>query len=619
MQHVSHWIARALAVLGALMVLTPSYVLAQDRDATEVKATEPPEITWHPWGNELFAAAKRENRHILLDLNARWCHWCHFMERRTYAHPDVRELVANGYLAVRVDQDANPDLASRYGDWGWPATIIFDPQGNEVAKLQGFQRPSLMSTILYIIRNQPEQIPKLPTRRGFAKSTTAFLDSAQRARILDLMKNSYDTEHAGWGRRLKFLQPDVVEYALREARHGNTELEQRVRASLDAALVLIDPEWGGIYQYSHKRDWSAPHFEKLMWFQAQNMRAYALAYRQFGDPKYLEAVQSLYGYLTTYLRSPEGAFYTSQDADVDAETLGEDFYRLSAAERARQPKSPPIDTNRYARENGWAITGLLAVYDVTGDEAALDHAITAAEWVLKNRRLPGGGFTHGVNDRGGPFLSDSLAMARALLGLYAATGDARWLREAERAGDYLDSTFRHPGAGFVTTAKPAAEAAAFAQPYFNIDENTRLARFANALHRVSGKARFRDMVVHAMRYLTTDAVTTERRFLVGIVLADDELAVEPPHIAIVGAKEHAQSKRLLREALKLPFSYRRIDFWDPDKETPPNPDVTYPPLEKPAAFACANQICSLPVFEPEGLAPVVQRMLDQRVVRKTDN
>ncbi|MEM8744710.1 MAG: hypothetical protein AAGF14_08770, partial [Pseudomonadota bacterium] len=513
----------------------------------------------------------------------------------------------------------NPDLASRYGDWGWPATIIFDPAGHEVAKLQGFQRPSLMTTILYIVRNEPEQIPKLPKARDFAKSETAFLDDAQRERILKLMDDSYDVEHAGWGRRLKFLQPDVVEHALLEARRGNADMESRVRASLDAALVLIDPEWGGIYQYSHKRDWSAPHFEKLMWFQAQNMRIYALAYKQFGDPRYLKAVQSLYSYLTRYLRSPEGAFYTSQDADVDAETLGEHFYRLSAAERAREPKSPPIDKNRYARENGWAISGLLAVFDVTADPAALDHAVGAAEWILANRRLGQGGFAHGANDRGGPFLSDSLAMARALLDLYAATGDVRWLREAERTGDYMIATFRNPEAGFVTTARPAAGAAAFAKPYFNIEENTRLARFANALHRVSGKTRFREMAAHAMRYLTTDEVTRERRFLVGLVLADAEFAVEPAHIAILGAKDDPQARRLHNEALRLPFSYRRIDFWDPEKESVPNPDVTYPPLDKPAAFACANQICSLPVFDPEGLAPVVQRMLRQRVIRRAEN
>ncbi|MDA7949172.1 MAG: DUF255 domain-containing protein [Hyphomicrobiaceae bacterium] len=620
MRHIIRLSFRNLCAALAALLFTSSLANAQDGSgAAPAPPKEPPQITWHAWGDALFETAKRENRHILLDLNARWCHWCHFMERRTYAHPDVRELVARGYLAVRVDQDANPDLASRYGDWGWPATIIFDPQGNEVAKLQGFQRPSLMSMILYVVRNQPEQIPKLPTERAFAKSATAFLDEAQRTRILDLMDKSYDTEHAGWGRRLKFLRPDMVEFALRAARRGDKIMEQRVRASLDAAIALVDLEWGGIYQYSHKRDWSAPHFEKLMWSQAQNMRLYALAYKQLGDEKYLDVAQSLYGYLTTYLRGPQGAFYTSQDADVDAETLGEDFYKLSAVERARQPKSPPIDKNRYARENGWAISGLLAVYDVTGDQAVREHAIRAAEWVLANRALPGGGFSHGDNDRGGPFLSDALAMARGLLDLYAATGDVRWLREAEKTGDFMKAMFAHAAAGFMTTAKPAAGAAAFAKPYFNIEENIRLARFSNIIHRVSGKARFREMAVHAMRYLTTDEVTKERRFLVGIVLADEELAVEPAQITVVGAKTDDRAKRLHRAALKLAFSYRHIDWWDPAKEALPNPDVTYPPLDRPAAFACANQICSLPVFEPEGLAPVVQRMLQQRVVRRAEN
>ncbi len=608
------FLAILLTALALLLPLPPAH--AQQPGTDSPPATQPPQIVWHAWSDELFAEAKRRKRHILLDLNARWCHWCHFMEQRTYMAADVRKLVAEGYLAVRVDQDANPDLASRYGDWGWPATIIFDPEGQEVAKLQGFQRPSLMATILYTVRHHPDRVPKLKAERGVARSPTAFLTDIKTKRILDLLAQTYDAEHGGWGRRLKFLQPDIVEYALKQAHLGNATMRQRVRASLDAAMVLVDKEWGGIYQYSHKRDWSAPHYEKIMWFQAQNMRMYAWAYKQFGDPRYLEVAQGLYRYLTTYLLSPEGAFYTSQDADVDAETLGEDFYKLPAQEREALPKAPPIDTNRYTRENGWAISGILALYDVTGDEAMLGHAVRAARWILAKRRLPDGGFAHGEDDARGPFLPDNVAIAQAMLDLYTATGDARWLQRAERTADFIAASFQHPTAGFATTLTATARAAAFAKPYLNIEENIHAARFANAMHRTLGSKRFRDMAVHAMRYLATDNVTKERRFLVGIVLADEELAVEPAHIAIVGAKDAPLAKSLHREARKLPFTYRRIDWWDPAKGPPPNPDVTYPQLDKPAAFACANQICSLPVFEPAALAGVVDRMLKQRIVKR---
>ena len=379
-------------------------VLAQHAAKAEKPVAESPapEIVWREWDETLFPEARSRKRFVLLDLNARWCHWCHFMERRTYAHPVVRRIIDAGYIAVRVDQDANPDLASRYGDWGWPATIVFDQDGHEVAKFRGFLRPSLMTNILYTILHNPDQVPALPPQAEHTKSPDPFLSDKQRDAILKVMADSYDTDHAGWGKRLKFLQPDVVEYALERARNGDKALERHVRDSLDAALSLVDPVWGGVYQYSHKRDWSAPHFEKLMWFQSQYLRLYSRAYALFGDERYLETARAIHTYLTTHLMNPDGSFYTSQDADVDENILGEHFYKLDAAERATAGKSPPIDTNRYARENGWAISGLLALYGVTGETSILRQAERAANWVVANRQIDGGGYAHGGSGSWGP-------------------------------------------------------------------------------------------------------------------------------------------------------------------------------------------------------------------------
>ena len=97
---------------------------------------------WSEWSDDLFARAAAEQRFVILDLEAVWCHWCHVMEKTTYANPEVKELLAAKYLPVRVDQDANPDLSSRYGDWGWPATIVFGPDGTEIAKIRAISSPS---------------------------------------------------------------------------------------------------------------------------------------------------------------------------------------------------------------------------------------------------------------------------------------------------------------------------------------------------------------------------------------------------------------------------------------------------------------------------------------------
>ncbi|MEM8688673.1 MAG: DUF255 domain-containing protein [Pseudomonadota bacterium] len=572
----------------------------------------PPEIVWREWNDKLFRDAKQTKRYILLDLHARWCHWCHFMERRTYASAPVREIVDAGYLAVKVDQDANPDLASRYGDWGWPATIIFDPDGKEVAKLQGFQRPSLMANILYTVLAHPERVPQLKQDAEVKPSASLYLTDEQRGQLVGLLEETYDKEHAGWGRRLKFLQPEVIEYALKRSREGDATMTKRLRRTLDAAMSLIDPVWGGTYQYSHARDWSAPHYEKIMAFQAQGISLYAKAYAQFGDEKYLKAALEIARFLMTRMRSPKGAFYTSQDADVDEEVLGKAFYTLGQAERAALGKQPSIDKNRYARENGWAASGLLDLYAVTGESTYRDAARDALEWVMGNRVLPGGGFRHGSDDKGGPYLSDTLAMGEAMLALYMASGETVWLTRSAEAADFLGAKFKFPVAGFMTTHKPRVAAGAFRQPHLNIEENIHLSRFANMLSRTHGAKRFRDLAGHAMQYLTSDSVVSRRRFMLGTVLADTELAIEPAHITIIGRTGDAVADALHAAALKLPLGYKRVDRWDPAAGPLLNPDVKYPEMDRAAAFACANQLCSLPVFEASELVDTVEKMMTRR-------
>src|ERR1700722_14812106 len=105
-------------------------------------------IKWSGWGDEVFTRAKAEQRFVILDLEAVWCHWCHVMEKTTYSDPQVGELMKSKYLPVKVDQDANPDLSNRYGDWGWPATIVFNSDGTESAKIRGYIRPERMQALL---------------------------------------------------------------------------------------------------------------------------------------------------------------------------------------------------------------------------------------------------------------------------------------------------------------------------------------------------------------------------------------------------------------------------------------------------------------------------------------
>ncbi|MEM7426731.1 MAG: hypothetical protein AAF441_11580, partial [Pseudomonadota bacterium] len=275
-------------------------------------------------------------------------------------------------------------------------------------------------------------------------------------------------------------------------------------------------------------------------------------------------------------------------------------------------KEPSIDKNRYARENGWAASGLFDLYAATGDARYREAARQALEWVVANRTLEGGGFRHGTGDKGGPYLSDTLAMGKAMLSLYMATGETAWLTRAAEAADFIEARFKYPAAGFATTHKPRVAAAAFLRPHLNIEENIHLARFANLLSRTHGAQRFRQIAVHAMQYLTSESVVSRRRFMLGTVLADAELAIEPAHVTIIGASGDPAAAALHKAALKLPLGYKRVDRWDPVKGPLLNPDVKYPEMDQAAAFACANQLCSLPVFEPKALTETVERMMNRR-------
>jgi uncharacterized protein YyaL (SSP411 family) len=570
-------------------------------------------IKWSGWGDEVFGRAKAEQRFVILDLEAVWCHWCHVMEKTTYADPEVVELMQSKYLPVRVDQDANPDLSSRYGDWGWPATIIFGPDGSEIAKIRGYIEPERMQALLKAVIEDPSPGPSVTEAFEVKPSTSAFLTKAQRAELLKNYDESYEAALGGWGSNQKYIDADSLDYAMARAEAGDATAIKRARQTLDAAIALIDPVWGGVFQYSEGGSWTHPHYEKIMSFQAQYMRQYSQAYALWQDPKYLEAARNIQRYLASFLMAPNGAYYVSQDADLDHETDGHAYYALDDAAR-RKLGLPRIDKNIYARENGWAVSGLVAFFNVTNDPQALAAAEHAANWINGNRLLAEGGFRHGDNDRGGPFLGDTVAMGQAFLDLYAATGKRDWLNAAAKSGDFVAASFRDEAGGFFTSKTAEAKTGVFAKPAKLIDDQIQVARFMNLLDRYFGGDKYRGQAAHAMQYLS-GASTEMIRPLPGVLLADEENAVEPTHMTIVGHKDDPRAQALHAFARAYPARYKRLEWLDLREGALPNPDVEYPDLGEPAAFACSNRICSYPSFSAAELQATIKQMAKLRPTR----
>jgi len=599
---------RTRFVFAALFAIFALPVLAVAETKTESGHGKGP-IEWQSWKPGLFDQAKAENRFVILDLEAVWCHWCHVMDEKTYRDPKVVELLNARYLPVRVDQDANPDLSNRYGDWGWPATIVFAPDGSEIVKRRGYIAPEQMAALLEAIIKDPSPGPSVGKDVDVVPSTRPVLTAPQRSGLLEAVNGAYDEMHGGWGDVHKFIDPDAMDWLITKAEDGDTAAARRARQTFDAALNLIDREYGGIYQYSDSKDWKSPHYEKIMWYQSNGLRQYSAAYAFWKDSKYLDAASALQLYLLGTMLSPEGAFYTSQDADVDAAIPGRTYYTMPKSERVALGRHPRIDRNIYARENGWAISGLAAYANATGDDASLAAAERAARFIIANRSTGGGGFRHGETDRGGPYLGDTLAMGQAALDLYAATGSREWLTVARNAGSYIAKFFKDERGGFLTSLAAEEKTGVFTKPIKPFDEQIQVTRFAIRLLRYFGDNADRELAEHGMKYLASDDIVAQMRMPAAILLTEQEFVREPTHITIAGRKNDPEAAALHRAARAYPAINKRLDWWDKREGALPNPDVTYPDLEQAAAFACSNSLCSLPAFSAIELTQTVARML----------
>jgi uncharacterized protein YyaL (SSP411 family) len=591
-----------------LATLIASTAIAQDADSPRHPASplkQDSKLNWRGWSEDVFSRAKRDQRFVLLDLEAVWCHWCHVMDATTYRDPKVVALLNKRYLTVRVDQDSRPDLSNRYEDYGWPATVVFDAAGHEIVKRQGYLAPDEMASMLQAIIDDPTPGPSVPAETEISFPMNPLMPASLRTQLEKDYLAGYDAKQGSWGFDQKYLDWDCVEYAMNLAARGDARADHMARQTLDAQLQLLDPIWGGVYQYSTDGVWTKPHFEKIMSMQAENLRIYAQAYGQWRDPNYLQAAQSIQRFLKTFLTSPSGAFYTSQDADVVAGQHSAEYFALDDQGR-RKHGVPRVDTHIYARENGWAITALASLYSVTADGKTLDQAVRAADWVTLHHRFSAGGFRHGPRDVAGPFLGDSIAMTRAYLALYGVTGDRKWLHEAEITMQFVSRTFLSAtGAGFITAVTPTDHAY---QPHPQRDENVAVVRASNLLFHYTGDAKYRQIAVIAMRYLAATPIAT-RLPVASVLLVDDEVGRPPLHLTVVGHKDDPAAKALFLAAMEYPSTYKRLEWWDTREGRLPNPDVQYPVVQRAAAYLCTERTCSAPIFSAEEIAVKVRRIL----------
>lgn len=468
------------------------------------------QIHWQSYNAASFEKARDENKLLLLDLKANWCHWCHVMDQKTYATPEVIRYINKHYVAMKVDHDARPDLAERYRKWGWPATVILTADGNELHKQAGYINPDKFLNLITHLRNSPQDTQTLQFPKNIARSP--HIEKSLEQRLIKRNLQTFDSKEGSLKLAQKFIDPEAIIWDFQLAKRGDKSAKKRIQLTLDKAIALVDPVFGGAYQYSTHGDWKHPHYEKIMTVQATYLMVYAKAYQFFKDPRYLNASESIANYLNRFMSDPNGGFYTSQDADLKQGNKAHDYYKADFNERMKQG-IPKIDKNQYSAENALAIDGLLHLYEASQNRAYLKRASDALLWVEKNRGQGDGGYRHAQKDPAGPYLADTLNMGIAWLHLYQISQLDNMKQKAEKAAAYIKKHFMHQQAGFLS----AADNGTPVPPLPQIDQNIRATRFFLMLYQESKKTQHLKLAEQGLRYLNTPDVALSRLTDAGIL------------------------------------------------------------------------------------------------------
>jgi uncharacterized protein YyaL (SSP411 family) len=303
-------------------------------------------VDWYPWGEEAFARARADGKPVLLSVGYSACHWCHVMERESFEDPDTARVMNDHYVSVKVDREERPDVDQIYmeavqrltGHGGWPMTVFLTPDG--VPFYGGTYFPPTDRHGLPSFRRVLEAVAAhYRDNRGqaeeFGRQLLAELRQHERVRsggdlltreILDRafqqLGGEFDRQHGGLGRAPKFPQPMTWDFVLRYwHRMAAAEPLAMVRRTLTgmARGGMYDQLGGGFHRYSVDAEWLVPHFEKMLYDNAQLALLYLHAWQATGDPEYRRIAVETLDYVAREMTDPEGGFYSTQDADSEGE------------------------------------------------------------------------------------------------------------------------------------------------------------------------------------------------------------------------------------------------------------------------------------------------------------
>ncbi|MFA6448285.1 MAG: thioredoxin domain-containing protein [bacterium] len=498
-------------------------------------------VEWRPWGEDAFAKAKAENKPVFLSIGYSTCHWCHVMAHESFENPETAQALNDGFISIKVDREERPDIDSVYmsvcqamtGAGGWPLSIFMTPEklpffaGTYFPPVARYNMPAfntILSEISDMWKNNRSRIDAsakeiaahLRTRvSGDSKTSIATPGAETLKRAFLYFNSEYDKRFGGFRESgPKFPTPHNLTFLLRHwKKTGDPAALNMAVNTLDRINRggIHDHVGGGFHRYSTDREWFVPHFEKMLYDQALLARAFLEAYQATLKREFADAARDIFDYILRDMTSPEGGFYSAEDADSEGAegkfyvwtktelnsllgnhaALFADFYgvvpngnfedsanilhvsqplddfaksrdydidklasilaegraKLFVARNRRQ--RPHLDDKIIASWNGLMISSFAFGARVLGEARYAQAAGKAADFVLTNMRANGRIFRR---RRAGDtavngFLDDYAFLALALLDLYEATFDPLRIQQANDIADSMIAKFHDPKSG----------------------------------------------------------------------------------------------------------------------------------------------------------------------------
>jgi uncharacterized protein YyaL (SSP411 family) len=353
-------------------------------------------VDWYPWGSEALAKAKAEDKPILVSIGYSACHWCHVMEHESFEDPETAAVMNEHFVNVKVDREERPDVDALYmtavqamtGHGGWPLNVFLMPDGTpfyggtywppeDRMGMPAFQR--VLEAVADTYRTQREQIEEQGERvRDVLQQAMSVqpepgeIEERLISEAVELLGQRFDARHGGFGGAPKFPQASVLEFLLRADRFlDSARARTMVTTTLDrmAAGGIYDQIGGGFHRYAVDAIWLVPHFEKMLYDNAQLARLYLDAYRLTGTPRYREVVEETLDYVLREMTSPEGGFYSTQDADSEGEEGKFYVWTPEEIDAAVGPEDGRVLRAYYGVEPGGNFEGKSILFRPNSDEA----------------------------------------------------------------------------------------------------------------------------------------------------------------------------------------------------------------------------------------------------------